>query len=43
MQFHEDISDFISNLSKQQILNIQDHLYDYTSIEELKNSIKKHQ
>lgn len=41
MQFHEDISDFISNLSKQQILNIQDHLYDYTSIEELKNSIKK--
>ena len=34
MQFHEDISDFISNLSKQQILNIQDHLYDYTSIEE---------
>ncbi len=43
MQFHEDISDFISCLSKQQILNIQDHLYDYTSIEELKNSIKKHQ
>ncbi len=43
MQFHEDISDFISTLSKQQILDIQDHLYDYTSIEELKNSIKKHQ
>ncbi len=43
MQFHEDISNFISSLSKQQILNIQDHLYDYTSIEELKNSIKKHQ
>lgn len=43
MQFHEDISDFISSLSKQQILNIQDHLYDYTSIEELKGGIKKHQ
>ena len=43
MQFHEDISDFISTLSKQQILDIQDCLFDYTSIEELKNSIKKHQ
>ena len=39
MQFHEDISDFISTLSKQQILDIQDCLFDYTSIEELKNSI----
>lgn len=43
MQFHEDIRDFINTLSKQQILDIQDHLFDYTSIEELKNSVKKHQ
>ena len=43
MQFHEDISTFISTLSKQQILDIQDRLFDYTSIEELKNSVKKHQ
>lgn len=43
MQFHEDISDFISTLSKQQILDIQDRLFDYTSIKELKNSVKKHQ
>ena len=41
MQFHEDISNFISILSKQQILDIQDRLFDYTSIEELKNSVKK--
>lgn len=40
MQFHEDISNFISTLSKQQILDIQDHLFDYTSIKELKNSVK---
>ena len=43
MQFHEDISNFISTLSKQQILDIQDHLFDYTSIKELKNSVKKRQ
>ena len=43
MQFHEDISDFISTFSKQQILDIQDRLFDYTSIEELKKSVKKHQ
>ena len=41
MQFHEDISNFISTLSKQQILDIQDRLFDYTSIEELKKSVKK--
>ena len=40
MQFHEDISNFISTLSKQQILDIQDRLFDYTSIKELKNSVK---
>ena len=39
MQFHEDISNFISALSKQQILDIQDHLFDYTSIKELKNRV----
>lgn len=43
IQFHEDISNFISTLSKQQILDIQDHLFDYTSIKELKNSVKKRQ
>ena len=43
MQFHADISNFISTLSKQQILDIQDRLFDYTSIEELKKSVKKHQ
>ena len=43
MQFHEDISNFISTLSKQQILDIQDRLFYYTSIEELKKSLKKHQ
>ena len=39
MQFHEDISNFISTLSKQQILDIQDRLFDYTSIEEFKEYI----
>ena len=43
MQFHENISNFISTLSKQHILHIQDRLFDYTSIEELKKSVKKHQ
>ena len=41
--FTKDISNFISTLSKQQILDIQDRLFDYTSIEELKKSVKKHQ
>ena len=36
MQFHEDISNFISTLYKQQILDIQDRLFDYTSFEEFK-------
>lgn len=31
----------IRALSKQQILDIQNHLFDYTSIEKLKNSVKK--
>ena len=43
MQFHENINIIISTISKQQILDIQDRLFDYTSIEELKNSVKKHQ
>lgn len=43
MQFHENINIIISTLSKQQILDIQDCLFDYTSIKELKNSVKKHQ
>lgn len=43
MQFHENINIIISTLSKQQILHIQDRLFDYTSIKELKNSVKKHQ
>lgn len=43
MQFHENINIIISTISKQQILDIQDRLFDYTSIKELKNSVKKHQ
>ena len=37
MQFHEDISDFISTFSKQQIRNLKKHLYDFEEFEELKN------
>ena len=40
---NENIINFISTLSKQQILDIQDRLFDYTSIEELKKSLKKNQ
>ena len=41
MQFHEDISDFISTFSKQQIRNLQKHLYDFEEFEELKNNLQK--
>ena len=41
MQFHEDISDFISTFSKQQIRNLQKHLYDFEDFEELKNYFQK--
>ena len=41
MQFHEDISDFISTFSKQQIRNLQKHLYDFEEFEELKNYFQK--
>ena len=41
MQFHEDISDFISTFSKQQIRNLQKHLYDFKEFEELKNYFQK--
>ena len=34
MQFHEDISDFISTFSKQQIRNLQKHLYDFEEFED---------
>ena len=40
-QFHEDISDFISTFSKQQIRNLQKHLYDFEEFEELKNYFQK--
>ena len=40
MQFHEDISDFISTFSKQQIRNLQKHLYDFEEFEELKTIFK---
>lgn len=43
MRFHDNIRDFMNTLSKQQILDIQDHLYSFTSVDELKNIIKKHQ
>lgn len=41
MQFHEDISDFISTFSKQQIRNLQKHLYDFEEFAELKNYLQK--
>ena len=41
MQFHEDISDFISTFSKQQIRNLQKHLYDFEEFEELKDYLQK--
>lgn len=41
MQFHEDISDFISTFSKQQIRNLQKHLYDFEEFEELKSYLQK--
>ncbi len=41
MQFHEDISDFISTFSKQQIRNLQKHLYDFEEFEELKKLFSK--
>ena len=40
MQFHEDISDFISTFSKQQIRNLQKHLYDFEEFEELKKHLQ---
>ena len=43
MRFHDNIRDFMNIISKQQILDIQDRLFDYTSVDELKNIIKKHQ
>lgn len=41
MQFHEDSSDFIITFSKQQIRNLQKHLYDFEEFEELKNWVVK--
>ena len=41
LKFHEDISDFISTFSKQQIRNLQKHLYDFKEFEELKNYLQK--
>ena len=40
MRFHDNIRNFMNTLSKQQILDIQDHLYSFTSVDELKNVIK---
>ena len=41
MKFHDNIRDFINTLSKKQILDIQDNLYNFTNIKELKNSTFK--
>ena len=41
IQFHEDIIDFIITFSKQQIRNLQKHLYDFEEFEELKNYLQK--
>ena len=43
MRFHDNLRDFMNTLSKQQILDIQDHLYSFTSVDKLKSTIKKHQ
>ena len=40
MRFHDNIRDFMNTLSKQQILDIQDHLYSFTSVDEFKKCSK---
>lgn len=40
LKFHEDISSSINTLSKYQIFDLLDHLYDFKEFEELKTSSK---
>ena len=40
MRFHDNLRDFMNTLSKQQILDIQDHLYSFTSVDKLKRKEK---
>jgi len=40
MQFHEDISSSINTLSKYQIFDFLDHLYDFKEFEELKKHLQ---
>ena len=41
LKFHEDISSSINTLSKYQIFDLLDHLYDFKEFEELKNYFQK--
>ena len=41
LKFHEDISSSINTLSKNQIFDLLDHLYDFKEFEELKNYLQK--
>lgn len=41
LKFHEDISSSINTLSKNQIFDLLDHLYDFKEFDELKNYFQK--
>lgn len=41
LKFHEDISSSINTLSKYQIFDLLDHLYDFKEFEELKKTSSK--
>lgn len=40
LKFHEDISGSINTLSKYQIFDLLDHLYDFKEFEELKKHLQ---
>ena len=40
LKFHEDISSSINTLSKYQIFDLLDHLYDFKEFEELKKHLQ---
>ena len=41
LKFHEDISSSINTLSKNQIFDLLDHLYDFKEFDELKKYLQK--
>ncbi len=41
LEFHENISSSINTLSKYQIFDLLDHLYDFKEFEELKKHLQK--